>query len=62
MKFSIRKYITPKEVIPLAILIIGLIFLYVGTAIFEYPYDTISLFSGYALIIIAIGLSIKLGK
>jgi hypothetical protein len=62
MEFDLKKYITPKEVAYLAILIIGLFFLYVGTAIFTYPYDTISLFSGYALIVIAIALSIKFGK
>lgn len=62
MKFNLKKYITLKELVCLAILIAGLGFLYVGSAAFKYPYDTISLFLGYALIVVSIGLSIKLGK
>jgi uncharacterized membrane protein YccC len=51
-----------KEIVLVLALIGGLIVLYGGTAVFSYPYDTISLFAGYAIIIIVIALSIKKGS
>jgi hypothetical protein len=62
MKFTLKKFMTIKEAVWLAMLILGLIFLYVDTATSDYPWNTIYLFSGYALIIISISFSIVFGK
>jgi hypothetical protein len=62
MKFNFPRKINVKETLFLVMLVLGLMFLYVDTATSDYPWNTIYLFSGYALIIISIFLSIVLKK